>query len=79
MSARLPATFSVPMELTFTCAPCTTEARLPAASTPPDKTLVAPTVPEPVRVAPEKTVVRLDGAIDPETTNVPPSTSVLPV
>jgi hypothetical protein len=52
---------------------------LPGANKPPLLTIVLPTVPLPVSMAPLPTVVRLDEAIEPMTTRAPPVMLVAPV
>jgi hypothetical protein len=63
---RLPCTVNVPIEL-------------PGASVPPLLIAAEPTVPLPPSVPPAFTVVRIDVAIEPFTSNVPALTVVAPV
>jgi hypothetical protein len=51
----------------------------PGAKVPPLLTCVLPTVPVPPSVPPLFTLVRLDDAIEPFTSSVPPLTLVVPV
>jgi hypothetical protein len=66
---RLPEMFSVPPAI----------PGRPGIKLPPFPIAVAPTVPVPPSVPPEPTVVRLEAAIEPLTSSMPPSTAVAPL